>query len=191
MSLHLSPSQIGALSGARVFASARLHARRWRVADAPALHAVYGDPEGARFVGDGTPITPAQCDDWIRVTADAYLQRGYGMFALDEIHSGDLVGFCGIVHPGGQPEPEIKYSLLRSHWRRGLATELVPALLGYGARSLGLSRVIATVDLDHAVSRRVLAGAGMTHVTTRVDPDGAKVCVYAWLAPDGAARHET
>ena len=45
-----------------------------------------------------------------------YAKRGYGMFALEEKATGRVVGYCGIVHPGGQPEPEVKYALRRSHW---------------------------------------------------------------------------
>ena len=75
--------------------------------------AVYGDAEAMRWVGDGTPLSPEECDRWLVVTAENYAKRGYGMFALVERETGAVVGFCGLVHFGGQAEPEIKYALLR------------------------------------------------------------------------------
>lgn len=45
-------------------------------------------------------------------------------------------GFYGLVHPNGQPEPEIKYALLRTYWGCGFATEAVSAMLQYGATKL-------------------------------------------------------
>ena len=48
------------------------------------------------------------------VTAENYDHRGYGMFALVERETGAVVGFCGLVHPGGQTEAEIKYAFLRT-----------------------------------------------------------------------------
>ena len=61
-----------------------------------------------RWVGEGKPITQIQCEEWFKVTEANYAKRGYGMFALDHRDSGRVVGFAGLVHPGGQVEPEIK-----------------------------------------------------------------------------------
>jgi RimJ/RimL family protein N-acetyltransferase len=166
-----------------IFETERLRARRWIASDVEALFAVYSDPEGMRWVGDGQPISRAECDRWMRVTMENYAARGYGMFVLEERTTGEIVGFCGLVHPGGQPEPEIKYALLRSHWGRGLASEIAPALLAYGAERHGLSRIIATVNPEHAVSRRVLAKAGMKLRESRVESDGSVTLVYEWSPP--------
>ncbi len=225
-----------------VFESERLLCRRWIPEDFAALYAVYSDPVGMRFVGDGLPITHAECEEWYRITQANYATRGYGMFALVErdladcgkshspterrpplrlgprkprrIHrftyvSGDqpgadadalrakhfrhsllgqVVGFGGLVHPGGQPEAEIKYAFLRSHWGQGLASEAVPALLAYGASQHGLRRIIATVDPEHLASQRVLTKAGMSLVEHRKESDSITL-VYEWLAP-GAEQPE-
>ena len=57
------------------------------------------------------------------------------MFALEERSPGAVVGFCGLVHPGGSRTSRVKYALLRAHWGRGLATEAVSALLGFAHES--------------------------------------------------------
>lgn len=169
-----------------VFQSERLLCRRWIPDDFEPLIAVYTDPEVMRHVGDGNPITRSECEEWFRVTEANYAKRGYGMFTLVEAESRLVIGFAGLVHPGGQSEPEIKYALLRSHWGRGFGSELVPQLLSYGAQVHGLRRVLATVASENLASQRVLAKAGMCFVQNRANEDGSTTLVFEWLAPIAA-----
>lgn len=165
-----------------LFETTRLRCRRWISADRERLFAVYADAEAMRWVGDGKPITPAECDAWLAVTAANYARRGYGMFALEDRATGEVIGFCGLVHPGDQPEPEIKYALLRSHWGRGLASEAVPALLRHGSTAYGLRRIIATVAPANLASQRVLRKAGLAFARTRRNEDGSSTQVFEWRA---------
>ncbi len=169
-----------ALDGEALFSTARLRCRRWLATDFDALYAVYSDPEGARWVGDGQPITRNEARGWFEVTAQNYATRGYGMFALDNLADDSTVGFAGLVHPDNQTDAEIKYAFLQSHWGQGLASELVPALLAYGARSHDLERIIATVAPENLASQRVLLKAGMRFVETFVDDDGDTTQLYVW-----------
>jgi len=163
------------------FRTARLLVRRWRTSDDLALFDVYGDIEGARYVGNGEPITEQECQLWLRVTTDNYKTRGYGMFAIDELSSKRTVGFCGIVHPGGQDEPEVKYAFLKSEWRRGLASEVVPALLSHAHINLGMRRIIATVAPENIASQRVLEQSGLQQLAPRIDEHGATELLYEWI----------
>lgn len=169
-----------------VFETPRLVGRRLGPQDLEPMLAVYGNVEAMRFVGDGTPLARQDCERWLAVTAENYRQRGYGMFALVERQSGEVVGFAGLVHFGGRIEPELKYALLRSAWGRGLATEAARALLDV-ARSIGLPEVIATVDSEHHVSQRVLAKAGMQRGATRTEADGTLTRIFHWRRPEGDA----
>lgn len=135
-----------------------------------------------RWVGEGRPITEAACRQWFEVTESNYAARGYGMFALESVASGSVVGFCGLVHPGGQVEPEIKYALLRSCWGKGYASQAVPALLSYGHKAHGLPRIIATVAPANLASQRVLAKSGMRLSNERHNEDGSTTYVFEWLA---------
>ncbi len=165
-----------------VFQTERLWVRRWCDADLPSLLAVYGDPEAMRWVGDGRAITLEECVRWLDVTRSNYATRGYGMFALEERASPGAIGFCGIVHPGGQPEPEVKYALARTHWGRGLATEAVSGLIGYGTGTHGMDFIIATTAPENVASHRVLLKAGMQRAALRVNDDGTQTQVFHWRA---------
>lgn len=165
-----------------LFQTARLSCRRWRPSDYEALYAVYSDPVAMRWVGEGKPITHEACAEWMKATEANYAGRGYGMFALEDTATRQVVGFCGLVHPGGQPEPEVKYSFLRSEWGKGLASEVVPALLEYGAKCHNLQRIIATVDAGHVASQRVLTKSGARLIERRPEKDGETTLVFEWLA---------
>jgi len=162
-----------------MFQTERLSVRRLVADDFDDLLEVYSDPEAMRFVGDGQPITRAETGRWIEVTRSNQATRGYGMSHVSLTESGALVGFCGLVHPGGQEEPEVKYALLRPFWGRGLATELVRGMIAWGRREHDLDVVIATVDARNAASLRVLAKAGLRERGRATDPDGTVVVTLA------------
>ena len=161
-----------------VFLSSRLRCRHWVPADRTILLEVYGDADAMRFVGDGTPLTEEEADLWFEVTFRNYARRGYGMFTLEDRATGQVVGFAGLVHPGDQPEAEVKYAFARAWWGRGLATESVTHLLEVAGSRYGLREVIATVAPAHGASQRVLAKAGMSRREDRRYEDGGRSLVF-------------
>jgi RimJ/RimL family protein N-acetyltransferase len=178
-----------AVAAPTVFLSPRLRCRHWVAADRAAVLAVYGDADAMRYVGDGTPLSEADADRWLEVTARNYAHRGYGMFALEDRTSGQVVGFAGLVHPGDQPEAEVKYALARAWWGRGLATEAVRHLLEAAEARYGLADVIATVAPAHAASQRVLAKAGLTRRPDRIEADGTRTVVFGTALPQAFRVH--
>lgn len=164
-----------------IFETVRLVARRIESTDAAAMHKVYGDKEAMRWVGDGNPLDLAQCENWVEVTARNYAMRGYGMFALIGRESGSVVGFCGLVHPGGQIEAELKYALGREFWSQGLASEAAMAMLAAARSKFGLRRVIATAAADNLASHRVLLKAGMKRGVLRRNEDGSETQCFTWV----------
>lgn len=161
-----------------IFETERLRVRTMRWGDLSALVEVYGDAGAMRWVGDGRPLLEDDCARWIAVTRENYELRGYGMFTIVHRSTGEPIGFCGIVHPGGQETPEVKYAMRRSAWGGGLATEAVAGLLGHAARAWELRHVIATVAAENAASLRVLAKVGMAQESVRAEPDGTPTLVY-------------
>ncbi len=163
-----------------MFSTARLRIRRLGPDDYDRMFEVYGDPGAARWVGDGQPISPEDCARWIDVTEGNYGTRGYGMSAVELLDGGGVVGFAGLVHPGGQDVPELKYSYLREHWGKGYATEVSIGMLEYGAKAFGMTRVIATTAPQNVASHRVLEKSGMVDIGTHVDDDGDEIKTYEW-----------
>ncbi|MCG6871587.1 MAG: GNAT family N-acetyltransferase [Gammaproteobacteria bacterium] len=80
-------------------------------------------------------------------------------------------------------DPEIGFVFAPAAWGRGLATEAAGEVLAFARDSLGLARLTASVDLQHAASRRVLEKIGLHRVAQEQDRDGAYLR-YAWQAGD-------
>lgn len=167
------------------FETERMRVRRITQADYDLMFEVYSDPHLMRFVGDGSPITAEDCSRWIGITHRNYEIRGYGLF-LVESRDGEHLGFVGVTHPGGQPEPEIKYVLRQEAWGKGLAQELVAATCAHACQAWRLESIIATVHPDNAVSSRVLAKCGFVQLADRLDEDGTASCVWEFRS-DGQA----
>lgn len=175
-----------------MFRTARLAIGQLGPDDYDRMLQIYGDPEGARWVGDGQPISPEDCARWVDVTLSNYATRGYGMSAVRLLGAaaaeglGEIVGFAGLVHPGGQEVPELKYAFAREHWGRGFATEVGSGMLAYGASTFGMARIIATAAPENLASLRVLEKVGMVDIGTHIDDDGEAVVTYEWTAPGGS-----
>ena len=168
--------------GQVIFETPRLIGRHLVASDADAMFAVYGDAGAMRWVGDGEPLDRDRCVRWIDVTHRNYALHGYGMTALIDRATRDVIGFCGLVHPNGQLEAELKYALRRAWWGRGLATEGAIGMLAYAASVLGLDHVIATAAPEHLVSHRVLMKAGLQRGAVRRNDDGSLTQLFAWYA---------
>ena len=172
------------LDGAPLFESNRLVVRRWLPSDVNAIFEVYSDPDVARWIGDSSPITQEQSRAWLGVTNSNYVQRGYGMFAIQDKETGDIAGFVGLVHPDGQDDAEIKYAFCQSHWGRGFASEVVAATVSYVSNTLHLPKIIATVAPKNRASQRVLEKADFVFVRERKDEDGDTEYYYEWPCPN-------
>lgn len=143
-----------------VLQTPRATIRRITEADFDQMYEVYSDLELMKFVGDSSAITPEDCRRWIGITLANYHTKGYGLFLVEEHISNKCLGFVGLTHPDGIPDPEIKYTLKKSCWGQGLATELVTALTEHALKNGWVLRVVATVDPQNTPSHRVLLKSG-------------------------------
>jgi [ribosomal protein S5]-alanine N-acetyltransferase len=138
----------------------RLRLRPFTPADRAAIHAVYSDPEVMRHVGHGAHRTIEETVAALRVYGEVLERRGFSFLAVTERDGGALVGDAGL-YPLGE-DVELGYTLARSAWGRGYATELGRALVVHAFEVLGAPRVVAQVEPGNAGSRRVLEKLGMT-----------------------------
>ncbi len=76
--------------------------------------------------------------------------------------AGEIVGCIGIELQGDvyRESAEIGYWLGRSHWRRGLLTQVLPPFCAYSFANFSIHRLYAGVFSGNLASPRLLAGAG-------------------------------
>jgi RimJ/RimL family protein N-acetyltransferase len=109
--------------------TARLKLRQFRDTDLDAYAPMMADLEVVRYLGDGKPLDRPNAWRSMAVMIGHWSMRGYGFWALEEKATGALVGRGGLWFPEGWPMLEVGWTLARSAWGKGYATELGRAAL--------------------------------------------------------------
>ena len=150
----------------------RLILRTWTLEDADAAFMLWGDPEVMRFVGSGRPHQNVdETRRWLERTIAYHEKHGFCRWAVVEKASGKLIGSCGFVYQEGDGEIDLGYYFARPFWGRGYATEVAEACLRYGFERLKMNEIVATVDIHHRASQRVLEKIGFIFKEMRRDGD--------------------
>jgi ribosomal-protein-alanine N-acetyltransferase len=159
----------------------RLRLRPLRASDRNDLHHLFTDPDVRRYLWDDQVLPIEQT--WAVVTESLrrFAAEGTGLWAVFRQGRMPLAGFGGYwPFPG---RLEILFGLAPIHWSRGLATELVRALLRYGFEELGLDRVDGSSDAPNVAALRVMEKAG-AHEMERVETGGRETVRYSLARAD-------
>jgi ribosomal-protein-alanine N-acetyltransferase len=169
----------------KILETRRLILRTLRPDDLDDLFALYRDPEIRRYFPDGT-LTREQTReelDWFVGGGDPDHPQ-LGLWATLDKETGRFIGRCGLIPWGidGRDEVEVAYLLAKDHWRQGLGGEITQALLHYGFKGLGLSRLIALIDPENQASIRTAEKAGL-RFERRIEHEGMRCSLYAIATP--------
>ena len=148
----------------------RLVLRRQVPADLDDLWALYCDPEITKHIPDA-PRTRDEAREELEWHMNGHPRNpDLGLWATVYKENGKFIGRCGLLPwtIDGQQEVEVAYTIARSYWGQGLATEAAQAILQYGFRQLNLSRLVSLIEPENAPSQRVAEKIGM-HFEKRVD----------------------
>jgi ribosomal-protein-alanine N-acetyltransferase len=159
----------------------RLRLRPFTEADGPVHLALYQDPEVTRHLGGGPFVgdqIAARSQRAVQKFARHWAEKGYGVFAVEDLRTGRFLGQCGLNTIDELGEIEILYALERGAWGQGLATEAARAALAYGFEDAGLPRIVAVTRPEHARSRHVLEKLGMRYERD-VEVFGIDAVLYA------------
>lgn len=132
-------------------------------------------------MGDGKPLTYERCVKWIETSIQNYQTKGFGVSAVIEKSTHELIGCCGLIYDRERSEPDIPeviYSFEPCYWGQGFASEIVPAMLDYGLEQCGLHRILATIAPENPASCRVAEKAGMVFDREEIESDGLPSLFY-------------
>ena len=136
--------------------TARLRLRPFRQADFDDYAAMCADPEVMRYLSP-TGDTLSREDAWRQMAmfAGHWQLRGFGTWAAEELETGRFVGRIGLHYPEGWPDRELGWTLCRSFWGRGLASEGARAAAEHAFRDLGWTHLISLILPGNVRSIRV------------------------------------
>jgi RimJ/RimL family protein N-acetyltransferase len=143
----------------------RLLLRWWRADDRPAFARMNADPEVMEFFV--APMTREESDAFVDRIEAGFAERGFGVWAVEEIGTGAFIGFAGLIHQTFEadftPAFEIGYRFARHAWGRGYATEAAREAVRFGFESAGLAEIVSMTAVGNTRSRAVMEKLGMTH----------------------------
>ena len=167
------------------FSSARLHYRPFRRVDVEAAFAIFSDPDVMRFSPHGPHRDVARTAEMLARLIDHNRRRGFGFWAVTLPDTEELIGMAGLAELDTSGDIELGYRLRRDCWGRGYATEAASAWVGKGFGHLQLARIVAVVEPDNVISKRILERVGMRFVERRTH-HGKQVDFMVLERPDHA-----
>ncbi|MGZ4147583.1 MAG: GNAT family N-acetyltransferase [Actinomycetota bacterium] len=140
----------------------RLVLRPLTLDDVDALERVLGDPETMRWYP--APLDRDGVVRWIEKQHERYERDGFGLLAVEERTTGELLGDCGptIQFVEREPHVELGWHIRRDRWGEGIATEGGVVCRDWCWANLDADHLISLVRPENRQSWRVAEKLGMT-----------------------------
>ena len=146
-----------------ILETVRLRLREIEDEDFPALCRMLQDP--AVMYAYEHAFSDQEAWDWLRRQQERYRTDGFGLWAVVEKATGEMVGQCGITWQSvgdGRQMPEVGYLLERAAWHKGYATEAARSCRDYAFNTLGFQEVCSIIRDNNLPSQSVARRNGMT-----------------------------
>jgi RimJ/RimL family protein N-acetyltransferase len=124
------------------------------------LYQVYADPSISQYTEglyEDKEKELAYLRDYIR---QVYGFCGYGVWAIIDKKSGNMIGRAGLAAREGFDLPELGYVIAVPYQRQGYATEVCRAILDYTFTELNFTQVRALIQKGNEASRRLCLKLG-------------------------------
>jgi len=131
----------------------RLLIRSFEPDDLDALVRHRSDPEVMKFLG-GVP-TPDAVASRLEFYIQHFAEHGFAMGPVIDKATNKFIGVGGLQLTEGADEVEVGYTVERSHWGKGIATEITIECLEMGFRKYGLKQIIDQTQSANVGSLRV------------------------------------
>jgi len=162
----------------------RLTMRMFRETDLDAYAEMCGDADVMKYLG-GATMSRSEAWRSMATVLGHWQLRLFGLWAVEERASGELVGRVGCWQPEGWPGMEIAWTLRKAFWGQGYATESAQAALDVAFSRLEQPHVISMIHAENQPSIRVAQRLRM-RLEGRTALMGHPVLVYGIRRP--AAR---
>ena len=137
----------------------RLHLRPISAADFEAHARITADAEVMQYINDG-PLSRVQAWWNIARYVGHWQLRGFGMWAVVERSSREVIGHIGFLNPEGGHGFELGWALARSAWGQGYALEGTRAAVAYGFETLHERHISCVIRAENHRSVRIAERLG-------------------------------
>jgi ribosomal-protein-alanine N-acetyltransferase len=138
--------------------------RQLTPADAQAFFTILGDPRVARYYDDDTFTLLSQAVEQLEAWEIGYRARRLIRWGITRRGDDTLLGTCGLsgIHAWHR-RAAVGYELVPLHWRQGIMTETLTALLAFAFGDLDLNRIDALVMPANTPSILLLQKLGFSN----------------------------
>lgn len=110
-------------------------------------------------------VSAEEATAYVRAYQKHFEEFGFTYFAVEELCSGEFIGFVGLKHQTYEspftPCVDIGWRLKQSVWGQGYATEAAKACLVFAFGTLGLAKVYSMCTNTNSASEAVMKKIGM------------------------------
>ena len=143
--------------------------------DLASLFALTEDEETRRFLG-GRPASMQDSFERLLRNAGSWALHGYGTFQVRLKGEAPIVANCGVFRswrglPGLDDVVEAGWIVHRDHWGKGIAGEVMQAVMDWFDRSHGHQRVACMIEEGNLASQRLAAALGFVEYGRHEAPD--------------------
>ena len=145
--------------------TARLLMREWQDTDREPYAALNADLEVMRHFP--STLTARQSGEMIDRMAAGWIERGFGLWAVERADTSEFIGFVGLAAPAWEaaftPCVEVGWRLASQQWGHGFAPEAASAALEWGFANVDLpgDEVVSFTTVANVSSQRVMEKIGM------------------------------
>jgi ribosomal-protein-alanine N-acetyltransferase len=138
----------------------RLHLRPMSLEDLDAFAAVVGDPVSMRFYP--RPFDREMARTWIERVGERYERDGFGLLAVVETSTGEMIGDCGpmVQETGHGSFVELGWHIRHDRQGLGFATEAGAACRDHAWQQLEVDRLISIIRPENVPSWSVARSLG-------------------------------
>jgi len=120
---------------------------------------MYADDLFVRYLG-GKTLTKEQAWENMALILGRWSLLGYGIWAVERLETGELVGRAGLLNLPGWPDVEVCWALSPKFRGSGYATEASKAAINWAFRESGIRRLVSLIHPDNQRSEAVALRLG-------------------------------
>lgn len=157
----------------------RLRLRPLRPDDVDAYYeGISRDPDVMRYLPGSAPRQRYDAEWVVNYFIRHAELHGFGVWGVEELSGGALIGHAGLEYIPGAEEVELAYTLAKAYWGKGYATEAARASIAYGFETLNLPEIYALAFPENAASQNVMRKIGMVEQGLTDQYYGSELACY-------------
>ena len=159
-----------------IITTERLGLRRWVDTDTQPFIEMNSDPDVMKYFPK--LLSEEETLLMIQRIHHGFEKNGFGLFAVENKRTFELLGFTGFSIPGFEsyftPCIEIGWRYKKKAWGQGFATEAANACLQYGFSKLGFNKIVSFTATININSEKLMQRIGMKKMNEFDHPNIAK-----------------